>query len=47
MDDEEIIGVFYDFSFQQQYEEANHFDTQYHTQHTIASSLIDEETDDE
>lgn len=27
MDDEEIIGAFYDFSFQQQFEEANHFDT--------------------
>jgi len=33
MDEEEIIGAFYNFSFQQRSEEANHFDTHDHTQH--------------
>jgi len=27
MDDEDIIGAFYDFSIQEQLKEANHFDT--------------------
>ena len=46
MDDEEIIRAFYDFSFQQQSEEANQFDTGDHTQNIVASSLLDEETND-
>lgn len=45
--DYEIIEALYEFSFQQQYEEANHFDTRDHTQHTVASSLIDEKIVDE
>ena len=43
MDDEEIIEAFYDFSLQQQSEEASHFDTQDHSQHIVASSLFEDE----
>ena len=43
MNDGEIIEAFYDFSLQQQSEEASHFDTQDHIQHTVASPLLEYE----
>lgn len=43
MVDEEIIESFFGFSLQQQSEEASHFYTQDHSQHIIASSLLEDE----